>query len=769
MNPRKLTQALHRFEIKPSYEDVFQVETSSVDEYLQQLHQAISVTAVQEAQQGTVAAFDDFMDATMQERWRQDRTTLLESVVPFSSAVTAPGPSPGGAMSPYAPSPPLLSGNSTTAYRGTPGAGRKGLAAAGLQLRGRAAKYAAVIGKLVENQAAGRSLTGEFIREFTSACMEEGGLIAGEHRTTMLRVWQVIERVLSAAPGLPKAAVAQREEALLAGAKGYLQDNYHAYMQSVVASHRTQAVLGGSPTQMGLVHAFIRVRERERGVFDFDQAGGIDTTWLRVYTCLRAGFKAEAISIMKQGHGKEGSGTPRAADLAFAQNLQTWSDGGSLPLAGEAGASMAAECERLLRDRSSRQRSPFYAHRVMCHAVIAGASRAADALLKEFPGFFSTIEDFMWFRLSLVRSRTFSASGLSELDNYTILDLVKYLMQYPASHYTHGGKEPMLYVIVLIMSLQFKAALHYLATDPSTREYRLDAVHVGACFFLAGVLEPSSGENSGDAASLLRRYAREFVKTDVDNSLRYYMLAASAAGGSVAVRGAFLRELLVDSKAYGFLLGAGGDGSGGALATFIPDPRERSAVLEAVARECAIAAQYEEAVELFLYAGCPRAALRIINDRLSELAESAATDSAAAMITDALIGRGAAAVAGMGPSPQNSLDVEETKVFNQLKSIKALLKGAAQGDYSTALHSLTELPFIPLEPHRLESCCSLSSTLHPALADRLPAILLAGARALAAAIRRDELQTLINFASSIPLRIPTGVYQKLNQIQATVN
>lgn len=65
LNPRKLTQALQTFELRPTYEDVFAVETATVEEYLQQVHEMISVTAIQEAQQSAVAAFEDFMDSCM--------------------------------------------------------------------------------------------------------------------------------------------------------------------------------------------------------------------------------------------------------------------------------------------------------------------------------------------------------------------------------------------------------------------------------------------------------------------------------------------------------------------------------------------------------------------------------------------------------------------------------------------------------------------------------------------------------------------------------
>ena len=60
------------------------------------------------------------------------------------------------------------------------------------------------------------------------------------------------------------------------------------------------------------------------------------------------------------------------------------------------------------------------------------------------------------------------------------------------------------------------------------------------------------------------------------------------------------------------------------------------------------------------------------------------------------------------------------------------------------------------------------SSLHPAVADRLPAVLLAAASALAAGGKREQLQTVVAFASAVPNRILQAVYQQLNQLQASV-
>ena len=63
-------------------------------------------------------------------------------------------------------------------------------------------------------------------------------------------------------------------------------------------------------------------------------------------------------------------------------------------------------------------------------------------------------------------------------DKYTLSDLQQYLTQFPPTHYSQGGKQPLLYVTVLLLSLQFRAALTFLAKDASTRSFRIDAPHL---------------------------------------------------------------------------------------------------------------------------------------------------------------------------------------------------------------------------------------------------------------------------------------------------
>jgi hypothetical protein len=57
--------------------------------------------------------------------------------------------------------------------------------------------------------------------------------------------------------------------------------------------------------------------------------------------------------------------------------------------------------------------------------------------------------------------------------SFCIVDLQAYLRQFPSKHYSCEGRDPLMYVSVLLLSLQFKAALHYMLNDPAAAAYRV--------------------------------------------------------------------------------------------------------------------------------------------------------------------------------------------------------------------------------------------------------------------------------------------------------
>ncbi len=192
-----------------------------------------------------------------------------------------------------------------------------------------------------------------------------------------------------------------------------------------------QASLGGAPTRQSQVQAFLRVREKDAGPLDFDLPGGADTTWHRIYLCLRSGFHKEAVEVscsfspsvisgpmmsttlllcvtsspqqqnlvLEQLHVHDRVSLPvqeakglRDAGLlrggSFGAMLGEWvaGEGGLAPQSGQA---MASEAERLLRsaDRGAWLRSSFR-YKAALYVLLSGDRRVAEHLLRVNPNTF---------------------------------------------------------------------------------------------------------------------------------------------------------------------------------------------------------------------------------------------------------------------------------------------------------------------------------------------------------------------------------------------
>ena len=63
-------------------------------------------------------------------------------------------------------------------------------------------------------------------------------------------------------------------------------------------------------------------------------------------------------------------------------------------------------------------------------------------------------------------------------DAYRLADLQAYLTRWPPEHYSSQGREPLLYAIVLLLTLQPRTAVAFLARHASAASFRVDSVHL---------------------------------------------------------------------------------------------------------------------------------------------------------------------------------------------------------------------------------------------------------------------------------------------------
>lgn len=776
----RLNQDVAMLELQPTLEDVFHADTTSVEDYLQQIQDMTILTAIQEAQQDTIMSFERYMSDCMNRDWANDKAGLFSSVAPFT------GLSAGGSA---------LGGLSF----GSVARGDTGAFAGGAKLGPQEQAYVAVVKQLTAAAAAaaagGGAAQPDPITAFGAACEQYEDKSPD---TLMSNCWKLLGDILSIAQGkgATPAQGTSYVEMLLQGGRNHLQSGFAAHMRSVVSRHRSTAQRGADPDPLRDVQAYLAVKFRDKGLLDITAPGGVDTTWAQVYYGLRSGMHDVALRAAERAldfsqRGAAGGGSVK-------QLLQAWL-GNAAGFRSSHGARMVQECERLLQSYNQKQGQLKQDYQLLVYALMAGDSRSVDTLFKLSPGLFPTMEDYIWVKLSLVNTAPAAAGAGSSLGGgssswggsmspssggglgqgapaYTLAALQAELNRWGPKYYSKDGAEPLLFLTVLLLSLQFKRGLAFLLKSDMAKAYRLDGIHLALALHFTGVLACKTDDPAAGAPldlslpDAVASFGRRYVASDSSTALQYYMLAAELAGGGVKEQGKLFRELLVQSKDYGTLLGGGGAlGSGGAIQQFVPDPKQRANLFESVAYDCQINQQPDEARELFMAAQKPRAALRIINQQLSaaiHASKGAVTESVAVLLS-----RGQAAVEAIAaaPDPTSRRDAE---AFQQLQLIRQMVELAGQGQWDKVLQASSQLSFIPTEKARIEVCKLEVRQLDDSVRERMSDVLQILAAAISQAksspdsrmlsMLRERVACLKVFVLDLDPSITPQVYERIN-------
>ena len=642
---------------------------------------------------------------------------------------------------------------------------------------GRLDAYAGVMSRLTDARMRGTPV--DAADAFQAALARVPGATEGATGASLAEMWRSVASVL-------RGASAHGGPGMVCGARQYLEAGHVAFMRAVVARDPVRAALGGSATQLALLHAFLRVKLRDVGPLDFDSGapggggggasaspGGavVDTAWQCAFYAARSGMTSEAVASAARGRG--------GGDLATL--LATWSTGSSAggganalaPLSQAAATAAAEEADRCLREPPGR---PGRAHRAALAAMLAGDGVLADAVQSTFPEVFPTIEDFLWFKLATVRSAGRSPNGngganggadylpfvtpggpggsdeaASGPGSYSLADLQSYLARFPASHYAKNGKEPLLAATVLVLSLRLGAAVTFLTSDPLAEGFAVEGAHVAASIAaagpnaMAGAGIESGGEVANAVGGVLLALGRQLAGGSPVFAADYLSLAAAplaAAARASGVRGAraeedsvlgaLLREVLRHAGAPAALLDARPPSSTPVLARLLPDEAARGRLVMGAAGECEAGGLIAQALELYLRLGAHDAALGLITRQLGDA--MASLDGDAASRITSLRAQGAP-LAQQAAAHHVGGDTSTVTAFNQLcalADVLAMARAGRHGDVLAAVRTVPELSFLPLDPARSDRCASQLDTLHPAVLARLSDVLLAVARAVAA-------------------------------------
>lgn len=294
----------------------------------------------------------------------------------------------------------------------------------------------------------------------------------------------------------------------------------------------------------------------------------------------------------------------------------------------ETASTASEECEKMLRTGDRVGRTAYDKKKLLLYAIISGSRRHIDRLLRDQPTLFSTIEDFLWFKLSAVRDCPSGPSSIVLSDGlipYSLDDLQSYLNKFEPSYYTKNGKDPLVYPYILLLSIQLLPAVLYLSKEAGDEGYNIDAVHLSIVLADHGVLSEGAGSGQkfgmmdayAEVSTIIRQYGSMYLRLgDLQMALEFYAQAAAAVGGgqlSWTGRGnvdqqrqrnlmlkQLLTELLLRDGGIYLLLGARGSGEEGELGRFVTDPKAREQFLIEAACQCQEAGMYDKVISFFL-------------------------------------------------------------------------------------------------------------------------------------------------------------------------
>ncbi|XP_078445169.1 nuclear pore complex protein NUP93A-like [Wolffia australiana] len=787
LSAEQLARDLKTFKLKTTYEDVFPAEATTVEEYLQQVHEMAMVSAIQEALKDNLRSFNDYMLHALEEDWKKEKREYLhnfsrlallprrESGAP-SSGLTQPGQITSNALSPQ------LSRRSSVDH--VPGMDRP------ISDR-KTSVYAEVVRNLNDSRQSG--LPFKPATAFRAAHDRLGAEYSVGKTVSIQKIWHLIHTVTNEDSGTQQKVC--RRMSLVIGARRHLEFGHEKYILETIQSHPAQAALGGGVGNLQKIHAFLRVRLRDHGVLDFDSIDArkqppIDTTWQQIYYCLRTGYYDEAKYVAQSS---------RVA-YQFTPMLAEWITTGGM-VSHETALLASEECDKILRISDRAGRPGYDRKKLLLYAIISGCDRQIDRLLRDIQSLFSTIEDFLWFTLSCVRDVPSTAPSLV-LNNrfvpYTLQDLQTYLNKFESSYYTKNGKDPLVYPYVLLLSIQFLPAILYLTKESGEEGYSVDAIHISIALADHGVLPEGSGvghksavmDACGEVGSIIRHYGSIFLRHgDLRLALEYYVQAAAAMGGGhVSWTGQgtkdqqrqrsmmlkqLLSEVLLWNGGISLLLGSKGTGEEGLLQRYLPDEQSRQQFLIETGMLCQETGLHEKSVEIQKRVGAFVCALETINKCLSEAicALSRGRLDSESRITG-LIHSGNEVIEAYKYSTESSLQDKESMsekktVLRQLEAILSILKLVRSNEYVDALREVTKLSFLPLDPRRPDRGLDVFQNLSPHVQECVPDLLKAvlhcldNVRDTDGTLRAMKAKVSSFVASNMARNWPQDLYEKV--------
>ncbi|KAG0217126.1 hypothetical protein BGX33_011329 [Mortierella sp. NVP41] len=594
-------------------------------------------------------------------------------------------------------------------------------------------------------------------------------------------------------------------ERLIMGSKTFLEKQFWTHIQASVAENPAEANLGGVPSLINTIRAFVQLKYLRYGSWSQPNLEIVNgqAVWAQIYYLFRTGHVRDAVRFATEN---ELNFNP--ADRPFITYLATYfeSEDRTLP---------ANEQDRLRNDFNNRIR--YSSDTVDPYKLTLFKIIGQCELTKRTTPVIGAVEDFIWLHLSLIRE---PKSDTVPHEKYDLADFQALVLKYGPAHFNPNGNNPLQYFQVLIHSQQFERAIHYLY---SFKAYALETVHMAIALTYYGLLripsvhrvsDPNPFSTTTDAQGheiahfnfthLVHYQARIIAERYPTEALSYLYqiclntdLTQAINQEQIALCHSYIKELVLQAKDYTTLLGsaaAPGMKTPGVIERYLPLIKIADShqfvkdITVAAAQSKAKEGRVADAIQLYRIAESYNQVVELLNRQLAEFVSNPGlANTGEAGLDIPSIRR--LVTEFSSPKISGQIMAKNSETCNTLLKLIEFTEYYDRGNYVPALGVIEDLKLIPLEADmtQIAKAADQFQALDECVARNLPDILHktmdslykqyqtlksspyddAGRQDSISVLKR-RARTLMMFSGSIKFRMPAETYAKLNRLDVMI-
>ncbi|RAH43015.1 linker nucleoporin NIC96 [Aspergillus brunneoviolaceus CBS 621.78] len=347
---------------------------------------------------------------------------------------------------------------------------------------------------------------------------------------------------------------------IIEGSRSYLEKQFYIDVEGAIAKNPREAQLGGIPTVVNKIRAYIRLRAARRDLAPDGtelQMVGEDYCWILIFYLLRCGFVTEAAEYVSQDPGF------RSLDHKFVTYMTTYAQNRRLPR--DLQQKINGEYQQRSRNAPDNTVDPY---RMACYKIIG----RCELTHRRLDGINQQVEDWMWLQFTLAREddRAEEIAG----DVFGLEDIQTDIAEIGQKLFSKGQDSQGGYgtfFLLQILGGMFEQAISYLVSYAP-----VSAVHFAIALAYYGLLRVSDFYTSGEGllsytvkqypqinfAFLITHYTKQFRTAYVEAAIDYFSLLClnadlpgSLGKSQAAVCHEALREYILETRDFAKLLG----------------------------------------------------------------------------------------------------------------------------------------------------------------------------------------------------------------------